>query len=149
MEITGALGALSSVIGLAKTALDARDHAKAQTAVADAMTRLIDLSMSALTLMDLLASLQRANSELEKELHETKLKTQERERYTLAEAAPGVYAYRSNDAQQDGTPPHYLCQPCYDKGEKVVLRRQDLHMWGWTMVCPTSDKHSFPAADKP
>lgn len=40
-------------------------------------------------------------------------------------------------------PTHYLCQPCYEAGAKVVLRHEDSAMLGLMCVCPMHGAHSF------
>lgn len=111
------------MIGIAKVALDARDEAKLRSALTDLTLKLNDVSISALASTERAMALQNTIRDLEDEARRLKLEATERERYALTEIRPGALAYKSKhvDGRQD-EPTHYLCQPCYDKGVKAMLR---------------------------
>ena len=145
LELNGAISAVATLMGIAKGALDARDDAKAKQAIAEANMKLVDLSMSALMLAERNSSLSEEVSVLQRELRDTKMKLEERERYTLAEVRPGAYAYAGKPGQEGDDPePPYFCQPCYDKGVKAVLRRIEAKAGtnaAW--YCPESQTHQI------
>ncbi|MER2537658.1 MAG: hypothetical protein ABTQ26_00300 [Azonexus sp.] len=125
MEIGAAISSLSAAFGIAKSAMEARDEVKAQAAIADFNAKHIALSMAALDLVEKLNTLLRTNHDLETKIAEHQRKTGERDNYSLHELAPGRFAYRFKPADVSGDPVHYVCQLCYDKGIKSVLRLQE------------------------
>ncbi len=125
-ELNFALTHAMQLVGLAKLAIEARDDAKAKSALMELTLKLNEVSISALASTEKAMTLQNALREVQDENRALQLQAEERQRYTLAELCPGAYAYKRKPAQEgDDTPPHYLCQPCYDKGVKAVLRFQE------------------------
>lgn len=123
IEITAALTAARSLLQLASDALNARDDAKVRMALSELQSKLFDATSAALAMAEKASSLQSALSESEREKREVKATLEERGSYELHELEPGSFAYASKaSAERPGVPQHYLCQPCYDKGIKAVLR---------------------------
>ncbi len=129
MELMAAMSALSTALGIAKTAVEARDEAKINVALAEINTKQLALSMAALHLAESLSACQAAKSELERENRDLVGKLEERQRYVLHELSPGRIAYRFSPLPDSLEPEHYLCQICYDKGVKSVLRLYDRDEW--------------------
>jgi len=124
IEITGALTAARALAELAKVAIDARDDAKAKAAIADLQSKLFDATSAALAMAEKASALQTALSEAQREKAEIEAKLHDRASYALHEIRPGAFVYAAKaggDVAAD-RPAHYLCQPCYDKGVKAVLR---------------------------
>jgi len=124
IEITGALTAARALAELAKVAIDARDDAKAKGAIADLQSKLFDATSAALAMAEKASALQTALSEAQREKGEIEAKLSDRASYALHEIRPGAFVYAAK-AGGDGAadrPAHYLCQPCYDKGIKAILR---------------------------
>jgi hypothetical protein len=130
-------------IGIAFTALDTirkglgaaielRDFNKAATELAKLNEALISAQTALLAQNTALFDLQQEKFETAEKLRKAEESLAERGRYSLFELTSGNYAYRVNVApQQSGSsepgssePMHYLCQPCFDSGRKVVLQRQ-------------------------
>lgn len=129
IEISGAIGAISATVTTLKTALAARDEAKIDAAMSDLKDRLFDLQTANLELVEGLHTAQSEIHTLVEEVKELKAKLRERGLYTLHNLAKGTdhfwaYRYQGDDGTSDGTSatPHYLCQPCFDSGRKIVLR---------------------------
>ena len=127
-EITAALTSLGSLMGIAKTAVEARDDAKAKQAIDDMSERLTAALQGALSLAENASSLRMRLDEVEAELAKLKANVIERGRYQLAKlgTAGDFFAYRLRPAtelveQQDETP-HFVCQSCFEGGRKVVLQ---------------------------
>jgi cell division protein FtsB len=143
MELMAAMSALSSALGLAKTAIEARDEAKLDAALADINTKHLALSMAGLQLAEALSACQAAKSELERENRDLHSKIADRKRYLLHELAPGQIAYRSAPDGESAEPEHYLCQVCYDKGVKSVLHVVHDGMLGTAYECLADKTHTF------
>jgi len=143
LEISSALAGARGLVDLASTALAARDHAKVQEALQGLNEKLLALTTVALanaekamTLQASLVEAQHINAELERQIAD-------RERYRLQAITPGAFAYRSQPQAEGDDPAHYLCQPCYDKGIKAVLREiADTEYRRGKWVCPESSSHA-------
>lgn len=143
MELISAMSALSTALGLAKTAVEARDESKLNAALADINTKHLALSMAALQLADSLNACQAAKADLERENRDLRAKAEYRGRYTLHELAPGRFAYRHTPIANSLEPEHHLCQICYDKGVKSVLHTIKDSMLGTAYECLAEKPHSF------
>lgn len=141
MEIGAAISSLSAAFGIAKTALEARDEVKAQSAIADFNAKHVALSMAALDLVEKHNTLLRTNHDLEAKLADIQRKTSERDNYVLHELAPGRFVYRFKPTDGSGDPIHDVCQLCYDQGIKSVLRLNEQGEW-------TSRHYACAATDK-
>lgn len=83
-------------------------------------------------------------AELEEQVRDLKRDQLERHRYELAELGPrGALAYRLKPAaalsERQSEPPHFVCQPCFDKGVKAVLQFGGA-MGIRTFHCPVCNK---------
>ncbi len=144
MEIATALSGIKGLIELAKTGLDARDDAKVKSALSDMSEKLLAAYGTALQMAEKNSELQATLREMERSHADLKSKVDERSQYQLVPLGPGGHAYQAslNQAQQ----PVYLCQNCYDKGVKSVLRyksRSDYFAAEW--ICAEHKDHALPA----
>lgn len=129
MELMAAMSALSTALGIAKTAVEARDEAKINVALAEINTKQLALSMAALHLAESLSACQAAKSDLERENRDLVRELDDRKRYVLHALAPGRIAYRFAPLPDSLEPEHYLCQLCYDQGIKSVMRLNEASEW--------------------
>lgn len=129
--------------GLA-AAIEVRDFNKAASELAKLNEALIGAQSALLAQNTVLFELQREKFETAEKLRKLEESLAERGRYSLIEVTRGAFAYRVNVAPlPSGTsepalsePVHYLCQPCFDGGKKVVLQRHEI--WGSVHArCPT------------
>jgi len=144
-EISSALAAAGTLLGIAKGALEARDEAKVREALSEIQVKLFEATSAALDIAGKASALQGALSEAQDENRVLKAQAAERETYTLAELRTGAYAYARSDPQggQHHEPP-YLCQACYDKGLKAVLRlspETEYQVAVWR--CPNVPSHAI------
>ena len=144
IEITAALTSARTLLGLAKDALDARDDARTRQALSDLQIKLFDVTSAALAMAEKAAAVQSALSMAQDEQRKLQAQALDREQYTLHELRAGAFAYASH-AQDAGSQQsqHYLCQPCYDKSIKSILRYAPggEYFYGkWT--CPESAQHA-------
>lgn len=121
IEIAPVLASLFQISQLAKSALEARDDAKVQSALIDLNAKLHDLSLSALASVEKAGTLQTELAAAREEARRLQAVLDERASYALKELRAGACAYVST---RDDVPQHFLCQPCYDKGVKAILRHQ-------------------------
>lgn len=140
IEITAAISTFKAALGIAQVALAARDEAKVKEALQDMSERLFSLSQAALAMAEKNMALQASLAEVNAKHAQVEAKLAERGSYELAEASSGVFAYKSLDSSKA---PHYLCQPCYDKGIKTVLRRLEHHDGVEFWTCAADSRHGF------
>lgn len=144
-DIAGALASARAAFDLLKVAVDARDQLKLQAAMAELQSKLMDSMSAGLAAAEKAAALQAQLLGLEREKAEIERQLREREQYALHELVPGAFVYASKlVAQGNGVPLHYLCQPCFDKGVKSVLRRIEGHLGlSESWMCVMVDAHSI------
>jgi len=87
------------------------------------LSQVITLQQTLMQLQSENHSLLNLKHEAEQLALELQAKLAERSRYELYELAPGKLVYAPKPDANDAQPAHYLCQNCYDKGIKSVLRR--------------------------
>ncbi|WP_175663082.1 hypothetical protein [Burkholderia ambifaria] len=144
--VSAALGALKATIDLVQGAINARDQAKLADAKQLLNDRIIDVQNAALQLQEKQSSARDEIEALKDELRTTKAKLVEledrnadRSKYKLKELAPANFAYSYVPESEDGTPTHYICQPCMDgMSKKYVLK--ELIYWGVVnLKCPNCE----------
>lgn len=140
IEFSALVQSARAVTDIARGALDARDHAKAKEAVAELQGKLHEIMSAALASAEKAAALQAALSQAEREKAEIKAKVEDRALYKLHAVRPGAHVYAPKETVDGTQPAHCLCQPCYDKGNKVVLRAS---LDGRLLQCPEEAKHNI------
>lgn len=145
MDITMALTAVRGALDVARGALDARDDARVKAALSDMAGRLFDANLAALSVADRAQSLASKLADAAAELRELKDRQAEIEKYVLKECAHGcfVYAPKPSTVALEGRtiPRHYLCQNCFDRGIKSVLRLEPDAVTGDYLICAENDRH--------
>ena len=153
MDFNAAISSVSTLIGIAKGAIAARDDIKAQEALTNIQLKLMDVMAQALAMTEKNMTLVQEFHALQARITELEAKSVDREEYVLTDVCPGFQAYRSlhyksNDPNRDN-PYHLLCQACYDQGSKFMLRFEP-HFYNddasknyseW--VCPENSRHNF------
>jgi hypothetical protein len=148
MNFADALASANALVTLAKTALDARDDAKAKQAVGELSEKLFNLSMASLDMAERLAQSQSTNHDLAAQLRAAEGKLAERMRYQLTPLGRGGRAYVLAEDDPMHTPgePTYFCQHCRDKGIQSILRHFAGTEWsGASWCCVENDSHNLPA----
>ncbi len=142
-----AVGAITSSISAARDIAKGLSAIRDQALISERTSALLEQLLKAqeglLAHNTALLQIQQEHFEAREELRKLKEAASERGRYTLVELIPGNLAYRVNippqesgASQPDGAEPlHYLCQPCFDKGIKSVLKYRNLHIRGDTWTC--------------
>ena len=130
-SITTAFTAIDLVRRGLSAAIEVRDFNQAAAELAKLNEALLSAQAALLAQNGALFELQREKFETAEKLRKMEEALAERGRYSLVEVTPGGFAYRVNLAPQQGgasepgstEPVHYLCQPCFDTGKKIVLQR--------------------------
>jgi hypothetical protein len=148
MEFAAALTSAKAAFDGLKLAIDARDDAKVKALTLELRERLFAMSDIAMAyieknaaLTEELATLKLANAANLQADAEIENKRRERESYVLHQVAPGafVYQYKPAVGAPQG-PSHYVCQPCFDAGQKSVLQTKGTSTW---LYCPTNSSHNI------
>lgn len=140
MDIQTAIAAAGAGLQLIKGSIAARDDAKVQAALFDVQERLLAISTASLALVGDAARFQALLHEAQREKRELEAKLEERAAYTLHEIRPGAFCYAAKPEADGLQPHHYLCQLCYDKGIKSVLRARIDQS---ALVCIESSSHNI------
>ena len=154
IEISDAISAFSAIIELAKTAMSARDSTKVEEALFELKVKYLSAMEGSLQLQGQIAALQGDKAALQSkllvnkqllldtqaELDQLKDSLAERKHYALYEIEAGIFCYRyKTGADDEQTPAHYLCQPCWDSGKKSILRM----FTDMIYLCPEQDHHKL------
>jgi hypothetical protein len=137
MDIAAAISALGQAISFARTAVEARDDAKAKQAI-------MDISSHLFVVHEVATKLAIENQKLQAEAREIKQQQLDEERFALHEIEPGRFALRFEPRQAERTPVHYVCQACFAAGKKVVLRAEESAYAGHSLSCPVDALHDLP-----
>lgn len=125
-------------------ALNARDFDQAAFQLAKLSDALLNTQGAAFRQTKVLFELQQQHMADARQIKELQEAILERDRYSLFEISERVFVYRSkvgNEGQGGGEPgalepEHYVCQPCFDKGLRVVLQRWPFYMGARALRCP-------------
>lgn len=129
-SIATAIASLKSAQELAAATLGVRDFNQSAAAIAQINEQLLAAQQGLLAHNTMLLQLQSEHFEATKQLRDLKEAAAQKAAYELFDLGAGVFVYRSNGTPaQAGAggpipaqPEHFLCQPCYDVGTKVVLQ---------------------------
>jgi rubrerythrin len=139
--IAGAVSSLNAAINISKTALDARDAAKAQAALLEVHEALTQALQRVATMSIQLATVAQELTEAREEQKRLRAAMEERDNYVLVELSKGNLAYEYRPVAQGiderrRHAPHYVCQRCFDSGAKVVLGLRTHDDMPPTQRCP-------------
>jgi hypothetical protein len=134
--IASARQAISELRTIATTLTDIRDFNKLPAIQAELNQRILDLQEAVLELQSQFAANSDALDAFKARLTRLEATERERKRYALYEIRPGVFVYRRRKEVKPPEPDHYLCQPCFDKGVKVVLEAQKSDVGAKMQTCP-------------
>lgn len=128
--ISTAFNALRAAKDIGNAAIELRDWNQMATEITKINGELLKAQDALFAHNASLLNLQQQNAQMVDDLRKAKEALAERGRYTLFEIGRGKLVYRANiiQPQSDAAitvapePMHYLCQPCFDLGRKMVLQ---------------------------
>jgi cell division protein FtsB len=147
--VSAAMSAITSAKTFGQSLLELRDFSQTAGIVSQLNGELLKAQESLFNLSTQLNQLQQEHHDTERQLRDAQDRLAERGRYELFELSDGVFVYRSsqgNSADGTGEPVHCLCQPCFDKGTKAVLRKNNVPWGTITLQCPIC-KEAFPTGE--
>lgn len=127
MDLASALSALKQTFDLIKTGVEIRDDSKIKKGIADFLDKYLALQTSALEIQQQNHKLLDEKRAAESKYKELEAELAEHQKYSLHEVTEGTFAYKCISENQ---PEHFLCQNCFDKGIKSVLRYRNDSTWG-------------------
>jgi hypothetical protein len=142
-SISATATSLAATKQLCQALLELRDFNQVATAVAQINGELLKAQESLFAHQAHLLQLQEEHFHAREELRKLKEAIAERGRYSLVEISDRVFAYRVNVTPQGSAsdnpsaaePVHHLCQPCFDRGVKAVLKKFH-HVGLISLACP-------------
>ncbi|MDD5297645.1 MAG: hypothetical protein PHU46_12100 [Rhodocyclaceae bacterium] len=142
--INGAFTSLKLAKDIGLAAMELRDWNKMASEIAKMNTELFKAHDALFGLQRTLFELDGNYRDTARELDKAQEALAERGRYALFEIGLGQFVYRvelPELGRNDGgpaivEPTHYLCQPCFDAGRKMVLRLYLNAADGPVAVCP-------------
>lgn len=133
--ISGIITSLDAAKNIAKASMDMSSTIAIQTQLADLSAKLFDARRSALALQEEYAATLNRIAALEQECMQLRERNREKEKYDLKDVYLGSFALVRKPVDGEPYDPHWLCQPCFEKGQNFVLQgRLQGRMKIWT--CP-------------
>ncbi len=149
MELATAITSAKATWEVLKTAVDARDSTKIDTATQALREKLLTMTDLAFSYVERNATLTQENASLamqqvglEQRIAELEKQIQENSQYALHEFPSGVLALKS--APSEGLqqkPMHYLCLACKNEGKKSVLQPNSPSIT--FLICQLNKHHSL------
>ncbi|GHU37802.1 hypothetical protein AGMMS50256_36210 [Betaproteobacteria bacterium] len=127
MDIPLILGLLSSAKDIAGTMLDIRDSQKLATVQIDLTNKIIEAQIQLSQVLAAIIEKDRLIQTLAERNRVLEAEQNEKARYQLCKLGTvrDFFAYRLRPAseltERVDEPPHFLCQPCFDAGKKIIL----------------------------
>ena len=148
MDTSTGLAVFQAAFHLAGLLVNERDRQKVAAIQIDLTQKIMDAQTQFLQMQGTVIEQQRAIAVLEERLRELQSKTAEKERYVLAKLGTEgqFFVYRPRPVaeleQGSAEVEHFICQPCFEAGKKVVLTGNGSGYW-WCTVC----KHGAQVSD--
>lgn len=127
-QFAALLQGTKTIADLLSASIEARDQLKVAELTAELHDRIaransavLDIQSKYLVSVEKCAALLEESLAMRERIAEITKRASEADNYLLAELATNCWAYRIKPEKQGSDRPHYLCQPCYDKGVKSVL----------------------------
>lgn len=140
IEIGGAIAAFSALKDLGSGLINERDRQKAAAIQVDFTNQLIEAQAHLTQLLGTIVSQQGQIGALEKHVRDMEAAKAEKERYVLTKMGTEgeFFAYRLRAAaelsERVDEISHFVCQPCFEAGKKVVLSGNGDGYW-WCPIC--------------
>lgn len=148
MDISVITSNLAMLPTLASALLNERDRQKAAAIQLDMTEKIIQTQAQLLEVLSTVVSKDATIQALTERNRQLQATQDERLRYKLTKVGVTgeAFAYRLRPAgellERNDEPDHFLCQPCFDIGKKVVLRVEESMHIGRELVCGADGRHS-------
>ena len=135
MDVNALISSLTSIGAIGKALIDERDSQKLATLKSDLTNKIIEAQSQFMQLHSTIIEQQRSILTLEQRIRELEAAGAEKARYQLTKLGTQreffAYALRPDTELPEGTSEvaHFLCQPCFDAGKKVVLTGNGEGYW--------------------
>lgn len=136
LAVTSAISALKQAVDIAGALLSERDKALVQARVQQLNELLIAAQRETLASYSEQLDLLKAKRELEEQIAQFKTWETEKQRYELQEIGEGFFAYALKESARGAEPMHYICTPCYQRGQKMILQWTNTYDGGRPHQCP-------------
>ncbi|GAB2887903.1 hypothetical protein GCM10027202_15650 [Microvirgula curvata] len=145
-SISAALAGIKGTVELTSAAIAVRDNAKIADALKGLNDRIIELQNVCIQAQEeysaakeQVTALKDERRELQAKIAELSQQADDRAHYQIHQLSDGAFVYAFQHAADNGTPMHYLCQPCMDnRGQKAILQREPD---GTHLRCPECHNH--------
>lgn len=145
MDFSLLISSLAAAKEMAGLLVQERDRQKAAAIQVDLTEKITQAQLNLLQVVGTVTELTEALRVARERVHQLEADQRENERYRLVEVIPsrGFFAYRLRPAaelkERSDEPVHFLCQPCFDQGRKMVLRRTPNNVY----QCAHDGHHNF------
>ncbi len=135
MDIGALITTFNTIKQIGSALIDERDRQKLATLQIDLTNKLMEVQSQFLELHGTVIEQQRLIPVLEQRIRELEASHAEKARYQLTKLGSQreffVYALRPDAEPREGVSEvaHFLCQPCFDAGKKVVLSGNGEGFW--------------------
>ena len=135
MDIPALLSSVSTLTHLSGLLVKERDSQKAAAIQIDFTNKLMEMQTKLSEVLGTVIEQQRLVPVLEQRIRELEAQAAEKGRYVLAKVGTEreFFAYRSRPVAEldEGSAEveHFLCQPCFDSGKKVVMNSNGDGYW--------------------
>jgi len=133
--IQGAITSLQTASDIAKSFLKLKSIADNQGKVIELQSAILAAQTSALAAQSEQSSMIQRIRDLEEEIARVKAWKETAERYQLVSPWTGAFVYALKKQSGSTEPPHWLCQKCYEDGNKSILQRAADSAVTWAYNC--------------
>lgn len=123
--ISGAMAALQSAKDIVTSLVNLRDASIASSKIIDLQLALMDVQQQVFNANQERTALIERVADLEKQIVQMEEWETEKEKYSLTEIAPSVFAYARKEPVATGEPSHKICTNCYQSGKKSILQHEN------------------------
>lgn len=127
-EILAGLAALKAAIDAALAINTIKNDTERQLAVSAVVAKLAAVQNDYAALSEKVQELRDENRRLTDWGREKK-------KYEMASPGMGAIAYRLQAANRRSEPPHYICEKCYEDGQKSILQARQAPLRTTELVC--------------
>lgn len=122
VELSGAIGGLKTALDIVKGLKSTADAVAINDAKIGLQGAIIDAQQGLMTAQEAQSAHLARIDKLEQDIVRLKNWAAEQKRYELSAIGGAAFAYILKDGMENGEPPHWLCQTCFQSGHKHILQ---------------------------